>query len=149
MANIKKDSEKSDKTYPSKKNHTYNLRDMWRHYKKKCWEHKREIDGGPEWRPQLSYQQFKDIMSSLFLNMSEDLINNRPIELENFGLFYLKKYKSSYSGSNKLLNKPVVNPFPKKYFYRVILKKNKRKIPNLSFYKFKLHPEGKLKLKDK
>ena len=59
MAYPKKESEKSKNTWPSKKNHTYGVKDMWKHYKRLCRAKFHEQDKNQKWKYKVDYKSYK------------------------------------------------------------------------------------------
>lgn len=130
------------KAWPCKKNHLYNVKDMWTHYKRMCWVKFHENDRDPKWKPQLTYKQYKAIIQEMYENIEDRVFSNKPVTIKNFGTLYIQKYKAHNRligpKSNIELQKRLKMPFKRKYFYRLIWDKTQCNIQNSQYYVFNL-----------
>ena len=149
----------SDKTWPSKKNHLMNHRDMYYSYKRGMWEKKKET-GDIKWRNRLTEKEHREIITDLYLEIENEVVlKKRPVKIPFMGKLTIRKRKSSV-GLNLIgdkLNKKAriknLLNLAKKYFSYIHWDSSDAVSDNSKYYGFSLHPHtvkghrGKARLK--
>lgn len=139
----------SPKTWPSKKNHIMNHRDMYKDYKRKMWIKKKKT-GDTRWRQRLTEKQHKEIITDLYLNIENYIIEKkRPVTLPLIGTFSIRRRKSMGGLVNDVDHANPKNQLrkllglAKKYFWSFYWDRKTGSLENAPYYKFRLHPHLK------
>lgn len=81
----------------------------------------------------LTTVQIEDIINTIFDHLSKNIIEKKPIELRNFGRWYIKDIKPKYNARNPKTGETIYIPAKKKISFRmskhlkeVINKKNEK-----------------------
>ena len=69
--------------------------------------------------PNLKKSQIEGILNIIFNTISKNLINNRPVELRNFGRYSIKTTKAKYNARNPKTNEIIYVPEKKKISFKM------------------------------
>ncbi len=72
-----------------------------------------------EKHPNLKKSQIEGILNVIFNTISKNLINNRPVELRNFGRYSIKTTKAKYNARNPKTNEIIYVPEKKKISFKM------------------------------
>ena len=69
--------------------------------------------------PSLKRYQIKKIVDIVFSRISENLVNNKPIELRSFGRFSVKFIKDKHNARNPRTGEVIYVPGKKKVYFKM------------------------------
>ncbi len=69
--------------------------------------------------PSLKRYQIKKIVDIVFNRISENLVNNKPIELRSFGRFSVKFIKDKHNARNPRTGEVIYVPGKKKVYFKM------------------------------